>query len=400
MTYTETTRTSWFAKLKNGLVGTLIGIVLILVAIYFLFWNEGRAIQTYRALVEGAGLVVSADSANVSPANEGKLVHITGPVKADSMISDQQFGIRADGALRINREVEMYQWKEKSESKTEKNVGGSEDTTTTYSYSKEWSTRRNDSSNFKVPGGHENPDFAVSSSVQTVESAHVGAYKLDGARIASLGDEAAIPLTQADVDRMADSIATTRPVKLNQGEVYIGNSATSPQIGDLRVRFERTDLAEASFVGKQQGDSIVGYTTSNGREIFLSAAGKKDAPAMFDQAQTENTIITWVIRAAGLVGIFIGFQLFLGLFGVVGDLIPFIGSLVRGGTAIIALVLTLIVGPVAIAIGWFAYRPLLAIGIIAGGVLIAVAVIFLRRKGAATAVAPTERVVLGRGTGA
>jgi hypothetical protein len=400
MTYTETTRTSWFTKLKNGLVGTLIGIVLILVAIYFLFWNEGRAIQTYRALVEGAGLVVSFDSASVNAANDGKLVHITGPVKPDSVISDQQFGINADGALAIRREVEMYQWEEKSESKTEKNVGGSEETTTTYSYSKEWSTRRNDSSRFKVPGGHENPEFAVQSSVHTVQSAHVGAYRLDGDRIASLGDETIIPLTQVDVDRMADSIATSRPVKLNQGEVYIGTSATSPQVGDLRIRFERTDLAEASFVGKQQGDSLVGYTTSNGRELFLSAAGKKDAPAMFEQAQTENTIITWVIRVAGLVGIFIGFQLFFGLFGVVGDLIPFIGSLVRGGTAIIALILTLIIGPITIAIGWFAYRPLLAIGIIAGGVLIAAAVIFLRRKGGGATAAPAEPVVLGRGTGA
>lgn len=396
MTYTETTRTSWFTKLKNGLVGTLIGIVLVLVAIYFLFWNEGRAIQTYRALVEGAGLVVSVDGDRVDAANDGKLVHISGPVKPDSMISDQQFGIDADGALAISRKVEMYQWEEKSESKTEKSVGGSEETVTTYSYSKEWSTSRNDSSNFKVPGGHENPEFAVSSSTQTVESAHVGAYRLDGSQVASLGDETVIPLTQADVDRMADSIATTRPVKLNQGEVYIGTSATSPQVGDLKVRFERTDLAEASFVGKQQGDALMAYTTSNGREVFLSAAGKKDAPAMFVQAQTENTIITWVIRVAGLIGIFIGFQLFFGLFGVIGDLIPFIGSIVRGGTAIIALILTLIVGPVTIAIGWFAYRPLLALAIIGGGLLIAAGLIYLKRKGA-SARAPSEPVVLGRG---
>lgn len=396
MTYTETTRTSWFTKLKNGLVGTLIGIVLILVAIYFLFWNEGRAIQTYRALVEGAGLVVSIDSAKVDAANDGKLVHISGPVKPNGDVSDPQFGIRADGALAVSRDVEMYQWVEKSESKTEKNVGGSEETTTTYSYSKEWNSRRIDSSNFKVPGGHENPDFAVSSNTMTVGTANVGAFQLPGARVANLGDEKVIPLTQADVERMADTIATTKPVKLNQGEVYIGTSATSPQIGDLRVRFERTDLAEASFVGMQQGDTLTGYKTSNGRDVFLSAAGKKDAAAMFEQAQTENTIITWVIRVAGLIGIFIGFQLFFGLFGVIGDVIPFIGSLVRGGTAIIALILTLIIGPVTIAIGWFAYRPLLALAIIGGGVLIAALLIYLRRKGSA-ATAPAEPVVLGRG---
>ena len=119
---------------------------------------------------------------------------------------------------------------------------------------------------------------------------------------------------------------------------------------------------------------------------------------MFQQAQTENTIITWVIRVAGLLGIFIGFQLFFGLFGVVGDIIPFVGSLVRGGTAIIALVLTLIVGPVTIAIGWFAYRPLLALAIIGGGLLLAAVTLFLRRRaGSGNAAAPAEPVVLGRG---
>jgi hypothetical protein len=395
MTFTETTRTSWFTKLKNGLVGTLIGIILVLVAIYFLFWNEGRAIQTYRALVEGAGLVVSVDSGSVDAANDGKLIHITGAVTPNGALSDPQFDIRADGALAIAREVEMYQWVEKSESKTEKNVGGSEETTTTYSYSKEWGSRRIDSSDFKVPDGHDNPDFAVPANTVTVETANVGAYTLDGSTVANLGDQKTIPLTQADVDRIAGNIATSRPVRLNQGGIYVGTSVTSPQIGDLRIRFERTDLSEASFVGKQQGDAIVAYKTSNGRDVFLSAAGKRDAAAMFEDAQTENTIITWIIRVAGLIGIFIGFQLFFGLFGVIGDVIPFIGSLLRGGTAIIALVLTLIIGPITIAIGWIAYRPLLAFAIIGVGIALAALIIFLRRKGAPAATPGT--VALGRG---
>jgi len=395
MTFTETTRTSWFTKLKNGVIGTLIGIVLVLVAIYFLFWNEGRAIQTYRALVEGAGLVVSVDSGSVDAANDGKLVHITGPVTPNGELSDPQFDIRADGALAIVREVEMYQWVEKSESKTEKEVGGSEETTTTYTYSKEWSSRRVDSSDFKVPGGHENPDFAVPANTVTVETANVGAYVLGGSEVANLGDQKTIPLTQADVERIGGSIATSSPVRLNQGGIYVGGSATSPQIGDLKIRFERTDLAEASFVGKQQGDTLVAYTSSNGREVFLSAAGKRNAAAMFEDAQTENTIITWIIRVAGLIGIFIGFQLFFGLFGVIGDVIPFIGSLVRAGTGLIALVLTLIIGPIVIAIGWIAYRPLLAFAVIGVGIALAALVIFLRRK-RAPAAAP-ETVALGRG---
>ncbi|MDB5526229.1 MAG: hypothetical protein JWM58_3992 [Rhizobium sp.] len=386
MSYTETTTTSWLTRIKNALVGILIGIVLIIAAIYFLFWNEGRAIQTYRSLVEGAGLVVSVDSARADPAHDGKLVHIEGPVKAQGTVADQQFGIEANGALAIKRDVEMYQWVEKSESKTEKNLGGSETTTTTYSYAKEWGTRPVDSSDFKQPG-HDNPPFAINDSETTIEKATVGAFTLEGSRVAYLGDEAQIRLSDADASRIAGTIATNQPVKLNQGDLYIGQSSTSPQIGDMKIRFERVDLSEASFVGAQKGDTLEPYKSSNGREILLSAAGRKDAAAMFQQAQDENAMITWLIRAGGLLGLFIGFKLVMSIFSVLGDIVPFIGSLIGGGTSIIALVLTLIVGPVVIAIGWFAYRPLLALGIIAGGAILAVGFAYLRRK-QAPAVAP------------
>ena len=64
--------------------------------------------------------------------------------------------------------------------------------------------------------------------------------------------------------------------------------------------------------------------------------------------------------------------------------------------ALSAVAMTLIVGPVTIAIGWFAYRPLLSLAIIGGGVVLAALVLFLKRRGA-SASAPPERVVLGRG---
>ena len=390
MSYTETTTTSWFTRIKNALVAILIGIVLILASIYFLFWNEGRAIQTYRALVEGAGLVVSVDSAKVEAANDGKLVHISGPVKAVGTPSDPNFGITAEGALAISRQVEMYQWVQKSESKTEKNLGGSETTTTTYSYSKEWKSRYVDSSDFKQPG-HDNPQFAVDDTRTAVDTATVGAFSMNGDKVANLGDETQIKLTNDDVSRIAGTIATSQPAKLNQGDIYLGQSVTAPQIGDMKIRFERIDLKQASFVGKQKGDTLEPYQSSNGRDIFLSAAGDKDAPAMFKQAQDENTMITWLIRAGGLLGLFIGFKLTMMIFSVLGDIIPFIGSLIGGGTTILALVFTLIVGPVVIAIGWFAYRPLLAIAIIGGGVLLAVGFAYLRRKPAVVTTPPLGR---------
>lgn len=379
MSYTETTTTSWFTRLKNGVVGTLIGVVVILVSIYFLFTNEGRAINTYRALVEGAGLVISVDANSIDSANDGKLIHVSGPVSVQSDVEDSDFGISAPGAVGVVRRVEMYQWVQKSESKTEKNVGGSETTTTTYSYEKEWNSSPVDSSDFKV-SGHDNPPFAVEGARSVVDQAGLGAYRITGDQAADLGDSSKIALTAADAERISSNIATDSPAKLNQGSLYIGRSASSPQIGDMRVTFERIDLKEASFVGRQNGDEILPYKTSNGREIFLSEAGRQDAAAMFDHAQTENTIITWIIRAAGMLGLLIGFNLLFGLFSIIADILPFVGSIVGFGTGLIALILTLIIGPTVIAIGWFAYRPLLALAIIGGGVAIAFGIGYLRRK--------------------
>jgi hypothetical protein len=222
-----------------------------------------------------------------------------------------------------------------------------------------------------------------------VEKGTVGAYVLDGSKLASLGDDTPIKLNQADVDRIGSIIATDRPAKLSQGAIYLGDSATSPQIGDMKIGFKRTDLSKASFVGKQNGETLVAYTTSNGRDIFLSAAGEQDAQSMFKEAQSENAIITWLIRAGGLLAIFIGFQMMFAFFGVIGDIVPFIGSIVRGGTSLISLILTVIIGPVTIAIGWFAYRPILAASIIAVGVILAFLLSRMRRRQVSAAAAPT-----------
>ena len=397
MSFTETTTTSWFTRLKGALWKIVIGFVLILAAIYFLFTNEGRAIQTYRSLVEGAGLVISADSARVDPANEGKLVHITGPVKAVGDVTDKEFEIAAPGALALGREVEMYQWVEKTESKTEKKLGGGEETVTTYNYVKDWSSRAVDSSGFKKPAGHQNPDFYVASNTNTVTEAEVGAFRIDGERVAALGSEQPVMLNEADAERLSGKIATTRPVRINQGELYVGTSVSSPQVGDMRIKFSRTDLGEASFVGAQKGKTIEPYKTSNGRTIFLSAAGEKDASMMFDSAQSANTMMTWLIRAGGLLAIFIGFTMLFGILGVIGDVIPFVGSIVRGGTTVVALILTLVIGPIVIAIGWFTYRPLIAAAIIGAGLLMAIGLAFLRRKKAASVDGPISQPEFGRG---
>jgi hypothetical protein len=385
MSFTETTTTSWFSRLKSGLIGLILGPLLVLGMIWLLSWNEGRSVQTYRALAEGAGIVVSVDSGTADPANEGKLVHVSGPVKPDGAPEDPALGVVAEGAAGLNRKVEMYQWVEDSKSETQKTLGGGEETVTTYTYKKDWRSRQVDSSDFKQADQHQNPDMPIESERFTVATATLGAFTVDGKAVANLGTDSPVKLSADVIDRVASALGSDKPVKAEGATIYVSQNRQSPAIGDLRISFSREDISEASFVGAQMGTTIAGYKASNGRQLFLSAAGNVGAADMFEAAKSENTLITWLVRFGGLLGMFVGFALMLSILGIIADVIPFVGSIVGFGTSIIAAILTLLLGPLVIAIAWIAYRPVLAIIVIALGFIFAAALIYLRRNKAVAA---------------
>ena len=121
----------------------LIGLAVIVVAAIVLFWNEGRAVQTARSLTEGEHAVIDADPGKVDTANEGKLIHVSGDLITKAPLADPDFGVSVQAA-RLVRTVETYQWKQESHTETRKNLGGSEDKVTTYTYVRTWSEPRID----------------------------------------------------------------------------------------------------------------------------------------------------------------------------------------------------------------------------------------------------------------
>ena len=369
--YKETTSTSWFGRLRNALTGILAGLVLAVVAIGLLFWNEGRAIKTYRALVEGAGSIISVDNSKVDPANEGKLIHIAGDFKGNSAPQDTLLAMTADGAVRLDRKVEMFQWKEKSKSETRTKVGGGEETVTTYEYVKEWSEDPIDSSKFKVTEGHLNPPMPVRSDRFAIADGNLGAFVFTGDQFSSLGKVTQILLTEADAQRIKEKLGTAKAAKIDQGRAFFGYDPLAPWVGDLRISYASAALPQMSAAGAQRGNHLSDYITSNGQSIFLVTEGIKSAAQMFEDAQAANTVMTWVLRIVGLLVMFIGFKLVFRIFGVAGDVIPMIGDIVRFGTTLISLVLTALAGSLTIGIAWLWYRPLIGIAVLAVGFIIA-----------------------------
>jgi hypothetical protein len=109
---------------------------------------------------------------------------------------------------------------------------------------------------------------------------------------------------------------------------------------------------------------------------------------MFQEAERENTIITWAIRAAGALFMYFGFLLILRPLVVVADVVPLIGNVLGAGASIVSLALTAVIAPVVIAIAWLWYRPLISIVVIAIGLGVAFGLHRLAGRKAAAKAAP------------
>lgn len=382
---TRTTQTSWFSRIGKALTGVLVGLVLILVCVALLFWNEGRAVKTEIGLKQGASSVVSVDASPIVPGNDQKLVHVSGPLSVSVPISDPVFGITASG-VRLSRKVEMYQWRETTSTETRTKLGGGEETVTTYRYAKAWSAEAENSDGFAEPNGHRNPSFDVEAAEFLASNVSLGDFSLDGAIVARIDGAMPMPLDAGILPQVREAAGTLRrSISISQNQILLSDQprvatasgtqvqtlVTEPSIGDLRVEYTLVPAAMTSVVAGQRGGSLATYQAENGEPILLIAEGQVAASSMFEGAQDANRVITWVLRGAGVIVLMIGFGMILAPLGVLADVLPVAGTLVRAGTGLVGFVLGLVVGTITIALAWLAFRPLVAFGILVTGCAIA-----------------------------
>jgi len=378
---TEVTTTSWFQRLGQALAGVLVGLLCVAGSAGLLFWNEGRAIKTAQGLTEGAGIVIDVAADTVNPANDGKLVHVSGRLTAGGLAVDGDFGVKAQ-AVRLLRQVEMYQWKEETSTESRTKLGGGEERTTTYKYVRGWSDQPIDSGRFKEMRGHTNPSMTYQSRETIAPGVRLGAFAVRGALLQGFGEPKPLPATDAQATALRDRLS--KPVTAIDGVLHVGRDPSEPAIGDMRVSFLEVPLQAASVIAAQRGDGFAPYATHTGTTVQLIAAGTAPAAAMFRTAQEENATLTWILRAVGAVVMFVGFSLILRPLGVAGDVIPLLGSIIRAGTGFVALVCTVAIAPLVIAIGWLWYRPLVGIAVLVAGGVATYLLMRMGRRRAAT----------------
>lgn len=382
--FTEVSEQSWLNRGCSSIFGAIFGVVIVILAFPLLFWNEGRAVERYNSLKEGAGAVISVSADRVDPANEGQLVHLTGLATTNETLLDAEFDVSAQ-ALKLQRDVEMYQWKENKDTKKVKKVGGGTRTETTYSYERVWSSSQINSQSFKKPDGHENPSSMLyEEQTYMADKITAGSFTLSRSLVEQINNFERLPI-DASSSKIPAAIADQ--AKLIDSQIYVGNDPQAPQIGDLRIGFNVVEPTTLSLVAKQIGQTFEAYKTQAGGTIELLQIGSHRAESMFDTAQTENTIFTWILRLVGFVLMWVGFQTILKPLSVLFDVIPFLGNIVGTGIGIVTFPIAAAFSLITISIAWIFYRPLLAIGLIAISLaLIGGAFALTRRRRAETPV--------------
>ncbi|MHC9541165.1 MAG: TMEM43 family protein [Vulcanimicrobiota bacterium] len=378
--FREVTGQSWFGRIKDSCGGVVVGIIIFIIAIPLIFWNEGRAVKTAMSLKEGAKAVVSINADEVNSAHDGKLVHLTGLATADETLSDREFAVSAKG-IKLRRKAEMYQWKEEKKTDTRKKIGGGSETVTTYKYDKIWSEELIKSSDFKKPEGHKNPaSMAYTTKVEKAGNVTIGAFTLSDSLVDMIDKYEPLSLDSEMVEELPAKLQETMDVSDNY--FYRGNDPANPAIGDIRLSFAIVKPLTVSIIAQQSGSTFQSYKTRAGDAIQRLEAGTVNANEMFKHAEQENNTMTWIIRVVGFLLLFFGLMMVLRPLSTLADLIPFVGNLLDAGIGIVSFLIALAIWTGVVAVAWISARPLLAVGLIVVTVGAVVGVMMMKKKAA------------------
>lgn len=377
--FTATTSRNYFQRLGDSFVGILIGFVLLIIACILLFWNEGRAVDASRGLSAAAKAAVSVVGGQVLPVNESKLVHVTGQGTASSPIMDEALTVSIPNALAVVRKVEMFQWVETNETSTKDKVGGTQETTTTTTYTQKWHEGPLASADFKRPEGHTNPDMPLQTQRNVAADAKLGGYTLTAQVIDLLSSETPF------VPDAAPAGWTKTATGLFKGT----GTPDAPKLGDMRITYTTTPTGNLSVMGAQTGTSFAPWASGNGSfDVLLANPSRQAKDAMVSDAKSAEGILTWVLRVIGTLMCVGGFGLIMGPLKAIGNVIPFVASLLGSATGFVAFGLGTILAFLVIALAWFVVRPILSVILIGCAIAIAIGLSRMRSQSRVRATKP------------
>lgn len=417
MAYQEQRTTGYGTRVGNSFKAIGTGFILFCIGTALLWWNEGRTVKTEKMLEEVGGSYVEMENPNKKDASlDGELICGSALATTEDSLSDKQFGVGAK-AIALHRRVEYYQWVEDSKESSEDKLGGKEVTTTTYTYSKKWVSQPIESSEFKDPA-YQNKNTVlttVEESEQYAENVKFGAYQLNETLIHMISSREGLDLNinedllkeldknalvayerfygvkksaKQTVEQLAETTVLSDSAKavadslkavndsiiknavnkkdleyvhLAGNVLYFGRVPGSPEIGDVRVTFEKVVPAKVTVMAVVDGDSFKAFKAKNGKRFQRLVMGKKSGDEIIDIEKETNNMLLWVFRIFGVMLVIVGLKCIFGFLETVLKVVPFIANIFGWGVGVVCTILGLVWSLIVIAIAWLFYRPILGI---------------------------------------
>ena len=432
MAYTETRTVGYGTRVGNSFKQIGTGFLMFIAGTVLLWWNEGNYKKTADMLEEAQQATVEMNSiAKADPQFEGQLVYATGEASTDDILQDPQFPV-AGNFMHLKRDVEYYQWVEHQHEEHKDKVGGSEEVTITYTYTKEWTSSPVSSSSFKESGHDNTVRIQVENGVLDAQNVTFGAYTFPeffinsissyepaevltpeqlqavlngGSSITTMeqqrveipdslaGDSAAVAQIQQQAAQAPQAApdAYTQKVdpgyEVNGNQIYYGTSS-SPRIGDVRITFQKVaPKATVSILGKVQGDTFVKYKAKNGKTFARLEQGTISSDEMYGHAESENDLLKWGLRLLGVLLVIGGLKGIFNFLVIILKVIPFLASIMNFGVGLICTVLGIAWSLIVIGVAWLFYRPMVGIPLLVVAVGL-IAWLALRGRGKQPALQP------------
>lgn len=263
MASTRVTKVGYGKKLEDSIKGIFGGFIAILIAIVLLWWNEGNSVKELKKVKEGKAALVEISSETVNPENEGSLVHLSGFATTNDTLADPRFGIEVN-AIKLERVVEMYQYKETKKTEENDNLGGSTTKTETFTYEEVWSSSLINSDNF-YESWRKNPKYFDNKAENwSANNVTLEAFNLSDGIINSMSGYEALAVNSETTDTSQGNF------KITQGIIYYGADAKFPEIGDERISYRVLYPQDVSIIAQQFGQTFKPYPKKLGKTFSWS----------------------------------------------------------------------------------------------------------------------------------
>ena len=147
--------------------------------------------------------------------------------------------------------------------------------------------------------------------------------------------------------------------------LYFGRVPGSPEVGDVRVTFEKIVPAKVTVMAVVDGDTFKPYKAKNGKRFQTLVMGKKSGDEIIDAEKEANNMWLWVFRIIGVVMVISGLKGIFAFIETILKVVPFVANIVGWGVGVVCTVIGVAWSLIIIAIAWLFYRPVLAICLLA-----------------------------------